>query len=704
MKPKNKLTRLSLILILLLCTANLVFADETKWLAVGMLHDWFSSMGCEVEVGRRHLVADQQDGLRWPAQFNYQDCKAAKALWIGAKNYYDPLVDRTFDFKVVHVGPRVSDEKNETMPVEFKLTGRFDRPRVYVDGIPAGFLDYMDFVDEIDPEAVTDRILHNVVNTSLGITQYRKVYAFSQQHHNNYFIADYVFKNTGIIDINGTVNQKTLEDVVFFFQYRYTAARETGPYGYYYLPQSAAWGHCTMNDTMLVYDPISGQPYLSEFSWTGRHSKAAFDCIGGPNGAAGGDGRLGGAQYTGNLVLHADKSAKDKSHDPTQPTTTQFLGSDDPLTSGNDQFNAGKMAAEYSVMTAGHPPIMHADAVGDGPADVWGNTPGGFSHCLGFGPYTLEPGDSIHLVIAEGVSGLGRDSCYTIGARWLKGDGPFILPNGASTSNKDEYKNAWVFTGRDSLTKTFERTIKTYNLNYNVPMPPPPPDLFEVNSGGDRVMLKWSNNAESYPGFAGYKIYRAIHQADTTYKELFACGAGTSNPQVVNEFADMTAQRGFDYYYYIVSFSDGSNNNSQANPGGPLYSSMFYTRTTEPAKLKRQSGKSLEAIRVVPNPFNISARELQFGISGADRIMFLDIPPFCTIKIFTERGDLIYTIEHTDGSGDAEWNSVTTSRQVVVSGVYIAYFEVTEDYYDSQTGELLFKKGQNAIRKFVIIR
>ena len=88
-----------------------------------------------------------------------------------------------------------------------------------------------------------------------------------------------------------------------------------------------------MNDTMLVYDLVSGTPFLSEFSWLGRHSKASFDCIGGPNGAAGGDGHLGGAQYMGNLVLHADKSAQDKSHDPAQPSTTQFLGSDDPLTS-----------------------------------------------------------------------------------------------------------------------------------------------------------------------------------------------------------------------------------------------------------------------------------------------------------------------------------------------------------------------------------
>jgi len=84
--------------------------------------------------------------------------------------------------------------------------------------------------------------------------------------------------------------------------------------------------------------------------------------------------------------------------------------------------------------------------------------------------------------------------------------------------------------------------------------------------------------------------------------------------------------------------------------------------------------------------------------------MFLNIPAFCTIKIYTERGDLIKTIEHTNGSGDATWESVTSSRQVVVSGIYIAYFEVTEDYHDPVTGELLYKKGEQTIQKFVIIR
>jgi hypothetical protein len=150
--------------------------------------------------------------------------------------------------------------------------------------------------------------------------------------------------------------------------------------------------------------------------------------------------------------------------------------------------------------------------------------------------------------------------------------------------------------------------------------------------------------------------------------------------------------RGFDYYYYIVSFDDGKNNNSPANPRGSLQSSRFYTQTTEPANLKRPAVESLAsgAIRVVPNPYNKKARELQYGTGAPDRIAFLDIPPICTIKIFTERGDLIQTIEHTNGTGDEYWNSTTSAGQVVVSGVYIAVFETPS--------------GEKAIRKFVIIR
>ena len=84
--------------------------------------------------------------------------------------------------------------------------------------------------------------------------------------------------------------------------------------------------------------------------------------------------------------------------------------------------------------------------------------------------------------------------------------------------------------------------------------------------------------------------------------------------------------------------------------------------------------------------------------------MFLNIPAQCTIRIFTERGDLIEEIVHSDGSGDEAWNSISSSRQVVVSGIYLAHFEVTEDYSDPDTGEILYSKGESAVRKFVVVR
>jgi hypothetical protein len=84
--------------------------------------------------------------------------------------------------------------------------------------------------------------------------------------------------------------------------------------------------------------------------------------------------------------------------------------------------------------------------------------------------------------------------------------------------------------------------------------------------------------------------------------------------------------------------------------------------------------------------------------------MFLNIPGHCTINIYTENGNLINTIYHDDGSGDERWNSNTSSGQVVVSGVYIVHFTVTQDYMDPQTGELKYRKGDTKVQKCIIIR
>ena len=73
-----------------------------------------------------------------------------------------------------------------------------------------------------------------------------------------------------------------------------------------------------------------------------------------------------------------------------------------------------------------------------------------------------------------------------------------------------------------------------------------------------------------------------------------------------------------------------------------------------------------------------------------DKITFKNIPGICTIRIYSELAELINTIEHTDGTGTQDWMQVTSSKQIIVSGVYIAVITTP--------------KGEKAIKKFIVIR
>ncbi len=671
----KKHTILSQILLIAL-SFGLLKADETKWIVVGQLHDWFSDGGSEIEVGRRHEIPDQQDGLQWPAQFQYQDVKAAKALWIGTTNYTDPISGQTYGAKVVHVGPRVLDELNEFMPQEFRLFARYDHPKVYVDGLPASDMELLDLVtDDPDDQLPSDRLLINKVNTSIGITMTRKIYAYSRRGYDNFYIYVYTFKNTGVYDLDGNTQSTTLEDVTFFWQERYAMTKEACAYGYYWMPQNATWGRNTMNEVIgenAEYGSGYSDPYRATYSWCGLHSGwgGPGDCIGSP--AWEKDGHLGASQFVGIMTIHADKNPDDPNDDPYQPFSTPFPDSDDPLNSGNDQFNTTKMASEYVLMTSGHPSNSHAEEVGSGYADQYGATGGGYSQGRGYGPYTMAPGDSIVIVTVEAVAGLSRKMDYSVGAQWL-----------ANPSGYNATKDALVLTGKDSLFQTFQRAQSVWNNDLQIEHEPPPPDQFMVTSGGDRISLDWTSSAESWPNFAGYRVYRALSTPDTTFDLIAELGPGETH------YEDRAAIRGFDYYYYLTTVDNGSTND--LHTGQPMESSLFYTRTNEPAYLRRPPGEKMSDIRVVPNPYDIRSRQLQYGTSSLkDRIMFLNIPAECTIRIFTERGDLVNTIEHRDGSGDEAWNLVTSSRQIVVSGVYIAHFETPN--------------GDSHIEKFVVIR
>jgi hypothetical protein len=316
-------------------------------------------------------------------------------------------------------------------------------------------------------------------------------------------------------------------------------------------------------------------------------------------------------------------------------------------------------------MASGHPPLSHAEEVGDGYADEYLNTAGGFSQSYGFGPYSLATDDSIRIVLAEGAAGLNRDKNVEIGYKWFNQVPPYILPDGSTAGDRDEYKDAWVFTGKDSLFQTFGRAVDNYTSGFNIPLPPPPPNMFEVTSGMDHIHLNWPNFAESWPNFAGYQIYRAIINPDTTYELIATLPPGSL------QYDDTTALLGFNYYYYLVTFDDGSTNNIQ--PGVPLVSSKFYTMTNLPSYLganaigngeNTQHAGSYRLEQNYPNPFNPTT-QISYTIPKTNRV---------DLSIYDLLGRRVRTLVHrvqNSGSYTVEWDGKNDFGTQVASGIYV---------------------------------
>lgn len=712
---KKKIKFINILLLIFVYVGNSfaqVQATEKRYIRIGSLQSHFSAYGSE-----RAWNNSYYEGLKWPADYPYQDNAVIKRSWIAIDGFTDTKGKQWDKYGIYFAADYVGQS---LFPVELKQTAKFEPPAVFVNGNNISAR-YKNDIDDYNPDQIPDRIVTNIVNTNIGITVKREILAFSQQYHDNYFIKIFTYTNTGNTDYDDDIELTTpIKGLRIGWGTRYSVSRE----GAFNIGGTQKWGqHSWVSKRGENYAEHADEAITEDnpivdwircgFSWAGQNAANSFDNIGGPD--TKGNGRLAAPQHAGVAILHVDKSAADSSDDVNQPVVLGWHAGDTYPNLG-DMSNVIPMQQLYRMLSGipfkglGGTDRFYESNINSithklDPSTIH-NDAGGTNVWVTYGPFDLNHGESVVIIEAEGVNGLNRQMCEAIGRRWKKAyddpsdKGPFDLPDGSTTTNKDVYKNTWVYTGVDSLLETFGRAKRNFDSGFEIPQPPLPPTLFEVKSGGDRISLTWgASPSESDANFAGYKIYRAIGKPDTVYENIYTAAPGE------NSFDDITAVRGFSYYYYISSYTNGSKNTTgETNPTGELYSSRFYTKTTEPAFLRRKAGESLDDIRVVPNPYSIRlARDLQFT-GEPDKIMFYDIPGYCNIKIYTERGDLVDEIVHDNGSGDQPWNSLTSSRQVIVSGVYLAVFTVTKDYYDKDSGELKYKKGETAIRKFIIIR
>ncbi len=676
---------------------------ETRWLNIGDMQHQLSETGTEAQPLKHQ-------GLMYPGILDpYNTHIARKALWIGAESHTDEN-GKTYAPRVVHTGPRIFHLITDFYPQYIKLVSRVPEPEVTVDGLKTFARPV--FIDEVDPSLKADRLVIRKARTVMGVTLYNEVRHFSNEYHDDYMIFDYVFKNTGNSDNDADIEfpDQTLEDVMIHFTQK--------------IQYNFGEGNIPMHGTTTMSDAYGDGmedypvPWRGLYCWFGRVNWDKANSLGSPvwtdqyNVTATGDssGRLGTPEFWTQTTLHADSSATIKTDAKSQPSVFNFLAAGDPITKGNESTAQDQMAKEYAYM---HPEQAYAgygygtayphhadlllpseeeyptweERVAHQPENMGKTLGGNFSASAEYGPYTLEPGDSIRIVFVEGFAGLSQEAAWDIGVAYKEsgGDDDLLI----EYQGEKLTKNRWFATGRDSLWKMLARAEANYKSGYAVPHPPDPPSSFQVTSGTDRIVLDWTSE-ENPPG--GFEIYRTHNRYQGAFEDKMQYNLVATVDPDVRHYEDTEVTRGISYFYYIQSVGAINTNSTGETPTGVrLKSNRFYTQTYDPAFLRRAAGDKLSDARIVPNPYNItSAKEVRWP-DQQDKLGFLNIPGKCTIEIYTELGELIETIEHTDGSGDEFWDHTSYSNQVVVSGIYFAIIKEHET-------------GNQIIKKFVIIR
>lgn len=693
------------------CAGDALAQYKNKTLGIGELSNLYSEIG-----GGTECYAGC-NGLRWPAIWRTGTLRA-EAVWIAAANVQG-TDGVTYPTRVIHVGPRATGA-GEYVPIEFKTVSRFDPPAItIVDQFKDQYETYADKVDNdvVDPNLAADRMVMSKVSSLLGITITRRNYAYSDEEHDNYHIQEFVLTNTG--DTDGDLStrelEQTLDGVYLHFQKRYVLDQKyEGPGG--------GWGANVMNDILGDGVHDYGVDLKAQYAWLGNFvNNDAFDDYGlsqwrdqDYSQDADTIGRLSNTSFVGFAMVEASPASDGRS----QPSMTGTIDADDPLLSANSPTNIPKMDAEYQMISGADMEsphgFHHADQIDtDGnfltpDGDPMNGRPGGWTMKESYGPYTLALGDSVQVVLVEATDGLTMNEAAIVGRQFKRLAGS--KSNGTtqlSLAPNIEYrgltmgKNEWYYSGRDSLFATFQRAIDVYQASEGMTRyptelveSPRPPASFNVESDVGRIGLTW----ELYPGEspARVEIYRTENYLegrirlddddDYTNDPYFdyQCIAGCPGaPEITTpgQFDDTNVARGINYYYYIQAVgADGEKSN------------RYWTQTYDPAISLREPGETTGSFVIVPNPFNVAAQEgVRYPGPRKERIAFLDIPGQSTIRIYTERGELVKTIEHTTGSGDEYWDVTTDSQQLVVSGLYIAVVDNHET-------------GEREMKKFVIIR
>ncbi|MCF7803317.1 MAG: hypothetical protein K9N46_11570 [Candidatus Marinimicrobia bacterium] len=704
-----------------------------------------------IETGGKGLI--EYENLSWaPNDWNIQGpsmengtAQTGSGMWMAATNWTDPLGNVIP--KAVTLPVPSSDYEGTVTTVVNPLQSylRWDLPLNYTIQQEAQDNQVDNWGDPNPGQMIgtSDQVLKVTNMTPMGVQVERKIYGWAQQYHDDYIVCEVILTNTS----DQTLNDYYLNIHENNFQIDGVEGDDPGIniqniWEY-------TWDHyygSRQSDSLRIY-----------YMYMADDASLSGDQMGTP--VYNQDGRLYQQEIHFYGILHASQApftgdVSNSVDDPSQPSVSLVLNNpdadiQDEVVGGN---NANRPKTYDLIAGNSGSPVQQAFTQADGaypntthqiPNDErglsnWDQSIPTISAAkpftkrhVSFGPYQFDPGEKLRFVWVSGFAGLSLKKAKEVGEKWLAGtlEEPPNLPDAQTgyfpsnfafpgdATEMDKTKDRWLSTGIDSVHQAVSRAKWNFENDWQAIQAPQPPHM-QIYGSGEGMRIQFAApEAESRSNFFGYRVMRRSGNQDTTfYKEIHRVAADTATKETVRmgsstfngyKWVDTNAKPGASYYYYVQSgvevTSAQAANASHLTAGEIIWSGRVFGTSRLPVETKRAVGSSLDSIRIAPNPYYISDPKLQtYGLSNPDDprlLMFFNLPPEVTIKIFTEAGDLVKRINHTEtpisenvtaSSGFERWNMLTDNQQAISSGVYIAVFETPS--------------GQSSYQKFIVVR
>ena len=312
--------------------------------------------------------------------------------------------------------------------------------------------------------------------------------------------------------------------------------------------------------------------------------------------------------------------------------------------------------------------------------------------------------------------------------------GPF-----AELDPGDSISFDFAFVGGSTVAdiqKHTETAQRAYDLNYIVPVPPPSP-RFKVVARDTALDLYWDDSPESFVDptspilhdFEGYRVYlgddrlglKLIRQYDLGTPPHDTTGFNTGLPErnpVTIDGVTYTyklsvggLRNGFKYFAAVTAYDLGTSEIQSLESGVTQNKTMAI-----PNPAPGETSAGAKAV-VFPNPYRVEAR-WDAGQRVRDHYLwFTNLPPRCTLRIYTLSGDLVFETPF-DGAtyaGAGARGVYDPSRELDVSaptmsGTTYAWDLITREGQAAATGLYLFSvedasnQRKTQIGKFLIVK